>query len=277
MSDLERGGAVLRKFGITRRTILGTSFAVPLFACGAGHHELSSLVEGETGRIVDVRDGDALILDTGLSVRLAEIEAPRRKWKARPADPHGEEAAQLLEELSLGRKTTLYYGGLTRDKYDRAIAHLRVWDETGEAFWLNGEIVRKGGARVRSWADNSAMVRQLYEKEEAARQSEQGLWALSEYQILQVVDLERAAKGMKLVEGDIRRVSEASQADSYASPSSDGGFNLTLGYRLARSNERLRLGLADKIRIRGWHGAYADRTPSIRLDHWGQVEVLTKA
>lgn len=258
--------------GLTRRTVLWTGLTAPLLSCAPGRHELSDLVEGEAGRVVRVRDGDALVLDTGLNVRLAEIEAPRRGWKKRVEDPFGEQSAHMLEELALGRRAALFYGGLTRDKYERAIAHLRVWDETGEAFWLNAKVVQGGGARVRTWPDNCAKVRELYGLEADARREQRGLWAHSEYDVLAPDDLKQAPKGVHLVEGEVHRISEVSKADSYCSPNQEGGFNLSLGYRLARSAERMELALSDIIRVRGWHGAYKDRSASIKLNHWGQVE-----
>ena len=48
---------------------------------------------GETGKVDKVLDGDSFILDSGLEVRLASVEAPR----VRPGDIWGPRATQDLE------------------------------------------------------------------------------------------------------------------------------------------------------------------------------------
>ena len=104
---------------ITRRIALAGMAA--LAAGCSGEPDLS---EGETGRIARIMDGDALALDTGLRVRLAEIEAPAPGYNDRPDEPFAIEARDALERAALGRDARLWYGGLSRDGYERAIAHV---------------------------------------------------------------------------------------------------------------------------------------------------------
>ena len=68
------------------------------------------------------------MLDTGQSVRLASIEAPARPYKERAGEPFQEEARRMLEDMALGREVQLFYGGLTRDRHDRALAQIRTRD-----------------------------------------------------------------------------------------------------------------------------------------------------
>ena len=49
----------------------------------------SDLAEGEAGRIARVLDADSLALDTGLRVRLAEVEAPAAGYGDRVGEPGG--------------------------------------------------------------------------------------------------------------------------------------------------------------------------------------------
>ena len=61
-------------------------FILLLAAC-AKPQPLDGLEPGEHGRVVRVIDGDALVLDTGQSVRLVGIEAPARPWQEREGEP----------------------------------------------------------------------------------------------------------------------------------------------------------------------------------------------
>src|SRR5690606_32341146 len=122
-------------------------------------------------------------------VRLAEVEAPSPGYDGAADQPHAGESRDLLMAAAMGRAASLWYGGLSRDRYDRAIAHVIARDETGSDLWLNGLMARQGGARVRSWPDNSRRVRRLYALETEARAAKRGLWALDHYRIRAVDDL----------------------------------------------------------------------------------------
>ena len=52
---------------------------LPGAALAAGCSRLPDLGPGETGRIARVSNGDALTLDTGVKVSLAQVEAPRSR------------------------------------------------------------------------------------------------------------------------------------------------------------------------------------------------------
>ncbi len=64
----------------------------------------------------------------------------------------------------MGREVRLYYPGLTRDRYDRALAHVETTDAKGPDFWVNEEMLRRGGARLRIYPDTSAGSEALVEK-----------------------------------------------------------------------------------------------------------------
>jgi endonuclease YncB( thermonuclease family) len=125
---------------------------------------------------VRVLDGDALVLDTGQSVRLVGIEAPTAPYRDREGDAGYETAKRLLEDMVLGREVELRYGGLTRDRYDRALAYVVTTDALGPRLWLNAEMVRIGGARVRVDPDTAAAHGPLLELKMKARKETRGLW-----------------------------------------------------------------------------------------------------
>ncbi|MEQ9505449.1 MAG: thermonuclease family protein [Hyphomonas sp.] len=171
-----------------------------LCACSSAKDPLEELVTGERGRVVRVLDGDALVLDTGQSVRLVGIEAPAAPYRDRAGDAGYEEAKRLLEDMVLGREVELRYGGLTRDRYDRALAHVVTTDALGPRLWLNAEMIRKGGARVRVYPDTAAANAPLLALEASARQDRRGLWDDGVWPIHDAADLPVSAERFQLVE-----------------------------------------------------------------------------
>ena len=65
---------------------------------------MDGLQPGEKGRVVRVIDGDALVLDTGQSVRLIGIEAPAGPYKERAGQPFHAEAKRMLEDMASAAK-----------------------------------------------------------------------------------------------------------------------------------------------------------------------------
>lgn len=227
------------------------------------------LIAGEAGRVVRVNDGDLLALDTGQQVRLVEIEAPSPGRGGAPGDPYAGEARSVLSAAALGRTARLYYGGLTRDGYDRALAHVIVSDEAGGRVWLNGLMIRSGAARVRTWPDNSARARQLLELEAAARAAGRGLWGLSRYRILTPREAGSAA-GFIIVEGAF--TTAFGEARAIARFGEDR-IRLALSPALGDPDPAVDLSSAVRIRIRGrlGRGAAAAEMP---LTHWAQIESM---
>ena len=70
---------------LSRRGVLLAGLSVLVAGCAAE----SDLAEGEAGRIARVLDADSLALDTGLRVRLAEVEAPAAGYGDRAGEPGG--------------------------------------------------------------------------------------------------------------------------------------------------------------------------------------------
>jgi micrococcal nuclease len=174
---------------------------IALAACQAAKDPLDELAAGEKGRVVRVLDGDALVLDTGQSVRLVGIEAPAAPYRDREGEAGYADAKRLLEDMVLGREVELRYGGLTRDRYDRALAHVVTTDALGPRLWLNAEMVRKGGARVRVYPDTAAANAPLLAYETKAREDRRGLWDDGVWPIHDAAALPEGADRFQLVEG----------------------------------------------------------------------------
>lgn len=232
----------------------------------------ADLAEGEAGRVARVMDGDSLALDTGLRVRLAEVEAPAAGYDGRQDEPGTAAARSVLERGGLGRQARLWYGGLSRDRYERAIAHVIAKDEVGADVWLNGLAVRQGGARVRTYPDNAKRARRLLALEVEARAAGRGLWAEDHWRVRGLDDLD-GAPYFSIVEGVVASV--AARAGDGEAHLARGGFRFEVGERLGVADIDVRVGA--KVRVRGRideRPVETGGTPLIRVTHWAQVEVV---
>ncbi len=167
------------------------AFALLLAGCGPN---LGGLEAGEEGKVARTFGGAGLELDNGLSVYLAEIDAPRGDA------PYARQAQAEMEGLADKRDARLAYGGARRlpprvteappggdaevIAQERAVAHVFIRSEGGRWFWLQHELVSRGAAFVRPRPDNHARVDELFAVEAQARAAERGLWGERAYRTL---------------------------------------------------------------------------------------------
>lgn len=222
-----------------------------LSAC-APSSPLPDMQPGETGRVTRIIDGDALVLDTGQSVRLVSIEAPAMYPQAGSPAPYAGESARRLEDMALGRQVQLFYPGLTRDRYDRALAHVVTIDGAGPQLWLNMEMIDAGAAWVRLYPSTSARGRDLLARENEARIARQGLWARSDYAMRSPEQVAIDAQGFFFVSGALGPTQPIPEETRYP-PACLRGFEgaaLTLS---VRRDAATACGLADgtQVLVRG--------------------------
>lgn len=174
-----------------------------LLAACAPASPFPDMEPGETGRVTRIIDGDALVLETGQSVRLVSIEAPAMYPEGGAPAPHAGESARRLEDMALGRRVQLFYPGLTRDRYDRALAHVVTIDGAGPKLWLNREMIASGAAWVRLYPSTAAQGQDLLDIERGARSQRHGLWARSVYAEREARQMDPSAAGFFFVRGQI--------------------------------------------------------------------------
>jgi endonuclease YncB( thermonuclease family) len=240
----------------------------------------AGLTRGEHARVTGVIDGDQLILDTGLRVRLAGIEAPRLSRRDGEDWPLAAEAKAALEAATVGRDVDLWYGGQQRDRSGKtAIAHVFVTDETGMEHPVQDMLVDRGLARVRTWADNRAGATRLLAREDAARLARTGIWSEAFYAPLAAAPDLPTGRWM-IVEGRVKTVQRNGDrvflnfGDDWKTD-----FTVTVaGEDLAAwpngADDLARLALAD-VRVRG--RVRALNGPLMSLDCPEQIEVLAPA
>lgn len=208
---------------------------------------------GERGRVVRVIDGDSLVLNTGQTVRLVGLEAPSFGRRDRPDQPHATESHRLLEDLTLGREVQLYYGGLTRDRYDRALAHLVTDDGLGPRLWINRELLARGGARFRAYPDTERGLDPLRLAEADAIADAAGLWRERDYAIEDARDLQEADRGFLITHAILGARAPARGEDDIC-------WRDFLGSQIGMGVAPAAMAACDlpaglRVRVRGWHNS----------------------
>jgi micrococcal nuclease len=269
-------GPDLRVSSLFRFVAVAAAFLImPQFAIGC-----EGLTKGLAGTVVSVTDGDTVVLDTDVVVRLIGTQAPKlplgrdgfEKW------PMADEAQAALEDMVLGKRVEVRYGGERWDRYTRALGQLFVVGEP--EVWVQGAMVAAGLARVYSFPDNRACLATLMAEEGRARTMRLGIWSDPYYHVRRAdrprALLEREGH-YELVEGRVLLAEEAG-----------GGVYLNFGRVWkedftvligARAVELFAEGGLDPlvlegalIRVRGW--VEVRDGPRIEVTHPEQIEVL---
>lgn len=272
MGDVSHKG--LRRLAVLAGTMLLGASNIGLKA--------PDLTAGEAGTVRSVVDGDTLYLDDGLKVRLSAMQAPKlslgrdyvKDW------PLGYEAKAALTALTRKRDIRLYYGGETRDRYDRALAQVYLLDKNGgKDLWVQEEMIRLGMGRVYTWPDTYQDSQALYSAEQQARDAGRGIWGDDFYAVRSPDPntLAQDVDSFQLVEGII-----TSSADIRGRVYLNFGADYKTDFTIAiakRDRKRFKKAGLDpmsldgaKVRVRGW--VELMNGPMIWLDHPERLEIL---
>ena len=232
--------------------------------------------------VVDVVDGDTIMLNDRSEVRMVGIQAPKLPLGRRNFVewPLAKEARDAAVDIASGREVVLWSGGADEDRHGRRLAHTYVRDGQGGTIWFQGEMLRRGLARVYSFPDNRVCVESLLAHEAAAREEGRGMWALDTYRIVNANELERlnAREGSyELVEG---RVLDAKLINGRAylnfGTNYRDDFTVTISPRdmkLFRDAGIDPAGYEGRVvRARGWVRLF--NGPSIDATHPEQIEIV---
>lgn len=242
------------------------------------------LQKGGKSVVSKVINGDTVVLENGFVVRLVGIQTPELAYAPeKTAEPLALEAKAQLEALVYGQPVSYYYGGKRMDRYGRILAHLVVMPEHGQAFWVQGTMVRNGLARAYSFADNRHCVKPLLELESQARQDAQQIWGHSQYAVLSAIDTDKLTQltgTFQLVEGVVRSV-KITKKWIFLNFGENWKDDFTLSVRsrnfknFTDKGQKLAAFEGQKIRVRGWLDTF--NGPAIALTHEEQIENLGQA
>lgn len=220
-------------------------------------------------------DGDTVVLQDGREVRLVGLQAPKLALGRRNFEDWPKAADSRLALLALvgDKDVRLSYGGRRQDRYGRLLAHLHLADGR----WVQGAMITQGMARVYSFPDNRACVRELLRLETRARATQTAIWSDPYYsvrtaeapqQLLTFVD------SFQLVEGTVQRAALV-RGRLYLNFGADWRTDFTV--TVAPSNARqfsqdMEAYRGARVRVRGWIKSY--NGPEIVVTHPEQIEFL---
>jgi len=133
-----------------------------------------------------VVDGDTLIIENNIRVRLLGIDAPESR------ECFGDESKQQLAKLVLGQEIFLEKDQTARDNYDRLLRYVVLRNENPEVddLLVNKELVRGGYARSVYVKPNRRYLSQFQAAEREAEEENVGIWDACDYENASA-DLER--------------------------------------------------------------------------------------
>lgn len=250
----------------------------------AGGHAYAScnLKDGGNFEIVEVVDGDTVILSSGKQVRMVGTQAPKLALNRKNFIdwPMADLAKQELETVALGKNAKLKYGGRKTDRHNRILAHLFIDNINGEEIWLQEYMLKTGLARTYSFKDNRSCISQLLAAETSARNGRINIWGHDYYQIIDATNLKQLAKKhgtYQVIEGILLKF-EHKYGQLYFNFGADyrTDFTISVGkvnrLAFAQSGIDFKKLVGKKIRVRGWLEKRGG--PMIEATHPEQIEFL---
>jgi len=226
-----------------------------------------SLEAGESGRVQAVESPVTLRLDSGLIVRLSGVTGP--------VEPDRAAASRAaLEQLALNKTVTLHYSGERRDRYGRAVAHVRL----GQT-WLQDALAQQGWVMAESVRWDATRARAIQQAEARARNAGAGHWEEGGFAVLgpDPNPLAQKLDSFQIIEGIIVEAVEVRDW-RYLNFGLDWrtDFTVSIPRQAWARFEDADMSLAElegaRIRVRGW---LAPRNgPMITADHPEAIEVL---
>ena len=139
------------------------------------HDPSRPIQPGETAFVERAVDGDTLLLEGHVYVRLLGVDTPETKRPNWPVEPFGAEAHEYTRSRVEKRQVRLEFDKERRDKYDRVLAYVYVDDS-----FLNEDLIRTGmGRAITNHPYSEAMKRRFRAAENAARRERLGIWSLA--------------------------------------------------------------------------------------------------
>jgi len=238
------------------------------------------LDDGGSARVIDIIDGDTVLLDTEFEgsneVRLVGIQAPKLPLgrKGFKPWPLADESKARLESLVLGQEVALKFGGRRMDRHGRLLAHLYL--PGGE--WVQGAMLAAGMARVYSFPDNRAVVAEMLEKEKQARGRNLGIWDHPYFHLRAPESVKELIGTFQLIEGVVFDAATVRQR-TYLNFADDWRTDFTISLNKQARRLFTDAGIdplilkGKRIRVRGW--LKKRNGPMIEATHPEQIEILT--
>ncbi|MBU0694757.1 MAG: thermonuclease family protein [Candidatus Omnitrophica bacterium] len=161
------------------------SFCLLFFlACSSPQEKSRYLNNYSQIRVIDVIDGDTIVLENNRHLRLIGMDTPEiRKKEAGKfiyqPQAFSREAKQFVEKLVKGKMVRVEFDLEKEDKYSRLLGYCFLKKEAGEVF-LNKKLLREGLAVLYTFPPNVRYVEEFLKAQKEARKDKRGLWGAYE-------------------------------------------------------------------------------------------------
>ncbi|MCE5260238.1 MAG: thermonuclease family protein [Chloroflexi bacterium] len=135
----------------------------------------NSVPAGESGRVVDVVDGDTIWVNMSgeeFKVRYIGINAPELAHDEVEEQPYARAAEEANRRLVEGQIVTLVKDVSETDRYGRLLRYVYVGDTL-----INAELVRQGMAHAKAYPPDTGLQEELDAAQDEARAARRGIWA----------------------------------------------------------------------------------------------------
>lgn len=223
--------------------------------------------DGGAIQVARIVDAETLALQDGRMLHLVDIDVPE----------HGTVAADAKAALAAligDRPLTVKFAGNPKDRQGRVLGELYAGD-----LWIQGELLRRGLARVAGTADNRIGLPEMLVLEREARRYRRGLWRDRDMAILPAAEAGRGAGRFALVSGEVADVlSNSDGAALFFGADRHSGLVLTLAPDVVKLCREAGL---DPVSLRGQTvltRGYVDgtRRPTIAVTFPEQIELLSR-
>lgn len=127
--------------------------------------------------VIQVIDGDTVVIATGQKVRYIGINTPEIHHPKKSVECFGKEAAQKNAELVIHKQVKLVKDVSEVDKYGRLLRYVYLKQSTGSAdLFVNDYLVREGYAYSSTYPPDVAYQELFKQSEREAREQNKGLW-----------------------------------------------------------------------------------------------------
>jgi endonuclease YncB( thermonuclease family) len=250
------------------------------WAIGSGALACDGLADGPAGTVTAVPDGNRVVLDSGIAVRLIGTSAPiAAKGRAGAApNPHAEAARVGLAALVMGKAVRLGLDAEETNRYGDMEAELFLDDAAGT--WIQGALLAAGLVRVEPSPINERCTADMLAAEAVARTAGLGIWSDPDYSVRDANDpasLAGLAGRYELAEGRIVSVGTTPRRDylDFGHVWKDD-VTATIGAKTLRRFAAAGIDPASfrgkRIRVRGWVEDHDG--PALEIESPAQIELL---
>jgi endonuclease YncB( thermonuclease family) len=262
--------------------LLGLVTSFPLYAIekpansgGAGDAFPAGLKTCGSGQVATVLSGDRVRLIDGQIILLADIKAPEYWPPGAPYKswPYGSQSKAALKAALSDQTFSLFCASRKPNAFGDKVAHIK----TAAGQWLQRTLLAAGHAYFYPHDQRPVAPDALYRAEAEARAKTLGLWARSEYQILQASSSKLRPGWFQIITGVVLS-EKRTRGGIYLNFGTDWATDFTVQipkrlYRQFGLSAKQLPGFEGKtIEVRGWVEWAGG--PKIILDDAAQILVL---